>query len=179
DLGDSIPQQYVQFIGNLAHGDLGSSVVLAPGASVVGLILARLPWTLFSVGTAMVIGFVLGMRVGVLAAYRRGRWPDHLTTNVSALLDATQPVVPGILLVFLFVVVWGVVPLDTLRGAYSPDTTPGPNLPFVLSALQHAIGPGVIYVGSTIGGWALAMRSAAITTLGEEYVTSARARGLP
>ena len=178
DLDEPLLHQYVQFLGNLLHGDLGSSVVLAPGEPVVDLLLARLPWTLFSVGTALVIGFVLGMRLGVFAAYRRGRWHDHSLTNAAAVLDAIPPVVPAILLVFLLGVVWEVVPLDTLRGAYAADTSPGLNLPFLLSAVEHAIAPGIVYVGASIGGWLLGMRSMAVAVLSEEHVTNARARGL-
>lgn len=178
DLSEPLGRQYLQFLGNLVQGDLGSSVVLSPGTPVMELILARLPWTLFSVGIAMAVSFLLGMRLGVFAAYRRGGKADHALTNVSAVLDATPPVVPGILLVFLLGVAWAIVPLDDLRGAYSPSTTPGLNLPFLLSALQHVLAPAFIYVLTTIGGWTLAMRSAAISVLSEEHVVGARARGL-
>lgn len=178
DLSEPLGRQYLQFLSNLLHGDLGSSVSLSPGEPVLDLILARLPWTLFSVGIAMVVSFLLGMRLGVFAAYRRGSKRDHAITNLSAIFDATPPVVPGILLVFLLGVAWRVVPLDDLRGAYSPATTPGLNLPFLLSALQHVLAPAAIYVLTTIGGWTLAMRSTAISVLGEEHVVGARARGL-
>jgi peptide/nickel transport system permease protein len=74
--------------------------------------------------------------------------------------------------------VWGVVPIQDLRGAYSPDVQPGFNLDFMLSALAHVILPGTVYVLSSVGGWALAMRGSALSVLKDDYVTHARARGL-
>ncbi len=178
DLHQSLPVQYLQFMNNLLHGDLGASSVLAPGQSVTGMIMSRLPWTLFSVGAALIVGFVVGLRLGTFAAYRRGRWQDHLLTNLGAAGDSIPAVLLGIVLVFYLGVVWTVVPLDAMRGAYAADVHPGLNLPFMLSALEHVAVPGSVYVLTSLGGWLIAMRSNAISVLGEGYVANARARGL-
>ncbi len=178
DLSAPVSAQYVEFLGNLAKGDLGDSVALSPGTPVLGMIWSRLPWTLLTVGVGMTLGFVLGLRLGVLAAYRRGGALDASLSNAGALLDSIPPVVPGVLLVFLLGVVWKVVPLDLLRGAYSTTAPPGWNLPFVAGALAHSAAPIAVYVVTSVGGWMLAMRSAAVSVLSEEYVLNARARGL-
>jgi peptide/nickel transport system permease protein len=179
DLDTPLSLQYLSFLTNLASGDLGESAVLAPGTPVLDMVLARLPWTLFSVGGSLVISFIIGLRLGAIAAFRRQSRIDHLITNVSAVADAIPTVLLGIALIFCLGVVWRVIPLDALRGAYSPTTRPGLNLPFLASAVGHAIVPGLTYVLTSVGSWTLLMRSNAIAVLGEEYVTMARARGLP
>lgn len=178
DVDAPLWQQYVDFLGNLARGDLGESTILAPGSSVASMIGYRLPWTLFSVAIALVLAFLIGLYLGSLAAYRRGQWVDNLITNVSAVMDSIPPVLLGIILTFYLGVVWEVVPVQSLRGAYSPDVQPGWSLAFILSAIEHVIAPASVYVLTSIGGWALAMRSNALSVLRDDCVTQARARGL-
>jgi peptide/nickel transport system permease protein len=163
---------------NLLHGDLGNSVILSPGTPVTQMLSGRLAWTLFSVGLSLIIAFFVGMHLGGIAAYRRGGWIDRLLTNGGAVMDAIPPVLVGIALTFYVGVVWQLVPIQSLRGAYSPDVQPGFNLPFVLSALAHVIAPATVYVVTTVGSWILQSRSSALTVLNDDYVTQARARGL-
>ena len=178
DLNEPLWNQYVDYMRNLVHGDLGQSVILSPGTPVAEMLAGRLPWTLFSVGFALIVAFLIGLYLGSVAAYRRGTWVDRLITNGSALLDSIPPVLLGIMLTFFVGVVWGLVPIQSLRGAYSPDVQPGFDLDFMLSALAHVIMPGTVYVLTSIGGWALVMRSNAISVLSDDYVHQGRARGL-
>jgi peptide/nickel transport system permease protein len=178
DVDQPLWSQYVDYMRNLARGDLGDSVILSPGTPVMEMLGERLAWTLFSVGFALVIAFVIGLYLGSLAAYRRGTWIDRLITNGSALMDAIPPVLVGIALTFYVGVVFELVPIQSLRGAYSPGVQPGFNLDFALSALAHVIAPATVYVVTSIGAWALAMRSSALSVLNDDYVTQARARGL-
>ncbi|MBM7789667.1 ABC transporter permease [Tenggerimyces flavus] len=178
DVNESLWSQYVSYLNNLLRGDLGQSVILSPGTPVSEMIGDRLGWTLFSVGFALIIGFFIGLYLGGIAAYRRGSWLDRVITNGSALMDSIPPVLLGILLTFYLSVVWDLVPVQNLRGAYSPDVQPGPNLDFVLSALAHVIAPGTVYILTSVGAWALIMRSSALSVLGDDYVKQGRARGL-
>jgi peptide/nickel transport system permease protein len=178
DLSEPLALQYLAYLGNLATGNLGESAVIAPGTPVLGMIMARLPWTLFSVGVPLVLAFFVGLRLGTVAAYRRKGKVDNLLTTLSAVGDSIPAILLGIALIFVLGVVWKVVPLDLLRGAYNPATTPGFNLPFIRSVLAHAAVPGLVYFLTSVGGWLILMRSSAISVLGEDYVTSARARGL-
>ena len=66
-----------------------------------------------------------------------------------------------------------------MRGAYSPGMKPGFTLAFIKDIFFHAALPILTYVLTTVGGWMLAMKSSTISTLGEDYVTVAEARGLP
>ena len=178
DVDEPLWHQYVSYLNNLVHLDLGRSVILSPGAPVAGMLGERILWTLFSVGMALLIAFLIGMYLGSLAAYRRNTWVDRVITYGGALLDSVPSVLLGILLTFTLGVALGIVPIQAMRGAYDPGLIPGPNLPFILSALAHAFLPGLIYVIGSVGGWTLLMRSSAISVLKDDYVTQARARGL-
>ena len=178
DIDEPLWHQYLEYMRNLAMGDLGRSVILSPGTPVTEMLGERLLWTLFSVGLSLAVAFFIGLYLGSVAAYRRGTRIDRLITNGSAIMDSIPQVLVGIVLTFLLGVVWGIVPIQALRGAYSPDVQPGWNLPFILSALAHVFFPALVYVATSVGGWALVMRGSAISVLKDDYVTQARARGL-
>lgn len=179
ELNRPLSAQYLAFMGNLARGELGESFVLAPGKSVREIVVQRLPWTLFSVGTSLLVSFGLGVFLGMIAAYKRGSWLDHTLTTISAMLDAVPPILTAVLIVLLVGVQWKLIPLDQMRGSLSPGIRPGFNLAFFADLFKHLLIPGAVYVLSTLGSWTLAMRSSTISTLGDDYVTVARARGLP
>lgn len=178
DLDQPLSAQYFAFMSNLARGELGDSLVLAPGTSVRQIVLQRLPWTLFSVGISLLVSFGLGVFLGMAAAYRRGSWLDHTLTTISATLDAVPPILVAVLCVLLVGVQWQLIPLDQMRGSLSPGIRPGFSLAFFADLFKHLLIPGAVYVLSTLGSWTLAMRSSTISTLGDDYVTVARARGL-
>ena len=178
DLDQPLTGQYLDYMKNLLKGDMGDSYVLARGKTVNELIAARLPWTLFSVGTALLISFVLGIFFGMIAAYKRNSWLDQILTNVSAGLDSVPNTLTAIILILFVVVRWKWLPVTAVRGSVSPGIQPGFTAVFILDVLKHYILPGTVYVLTTLGGWLLAMRSSTLSTLGEDYVNVARARGL-
>jgi len=179
DLDAPLGKQYLDYMTNLLHGDLGDSYVLAINKPVATLIAQRLPWTLFSVGTSLLISFIIGMFLGTLAAYWRNSFIDHALTNFSAAIESIPNTLTAIVLVLLLGVTWKVVPLNFMRGSLSPGIKPGFTTAFLVDLFKHYAVPGAVYVFSTLGGWMLSMRSSTISTLGEDYVTVARARGLP
>ncbi len=179
DLNAPLGVQYVEYMGNLLKGDLGDSYVVAQGEPVMKLVMANMPWTLFSVGTALILSFIIGMFLGMLAAYRRNTWIDHLITNLGAAIDSIPNTLTAIILILLVGVIWKLVPVAQMRGAFSPGMKPGFTLEFIWDVLKHWAWPGSIYVLTAVGGWMLAMRSSTLSALGDDYVTVARARGLP
>ncbi|MEJ3745718.1 ABC transporter permease [Actinomycetes bacterium KLBMP 9797] len=170
-------QQYGEYLTGLVRGDLGESL-LAPGTSVFDIVFEYLPWTLFSVGLGVLISFGLGIALGMLMAYRRESWLDHALSLIGSFLHS----IPNYLLAMLVVVFFGVrlgwLPIADMRGAYSPGVTPNFSVDFLSDAMYHAGLPITVYVLTTIGGWMLVMKSSTVETLGEDYVTVARARGL-
>jgi peptide/nickel transport system permease protein len=182
DLDEPLYTQYLDYLGKLFQGDLGISL-LARGTPVSAIIQAVLPWTLFSVGTGLLISFTIGVLLGTVIAYRRDTAIDPIVSGVSSLLSA----IPNYLLAILIIVFLGVqikingkalVPIAQMRGAYTPGMEIGFSWAFLKDVLFHAALPIATYVLTTVGGWTLSMKSNTINTLGEDYVTVARARGL-
>jgi peptide/nickel transport system permease protein len=177
DPNESKLMQYLHYLGGLLQGDLGTSL-LSPGSSVAEQIGAYLPWTLFSVGIALIISFVLGIGIGMMMAYRRGGIFDHAMTLFASVTHS----IPNFLLAMMIIVFFGVqmelLPIAEMRGAYSPGVKPEFSIYFLSDALYHAALPMFVYVLTSLGGWMLVMKSSTVETLGEDYVTVARARGL-
>ncbi len=169
--------QYFDYLGNVLHGDFGKSYK-SRGLNVSDEIAQVLPWTLFSVGSSLLITFALGIALGAIIAYRRDTWIDHLVSNLAAILDAVSQYLIGLLAILLFGVIWKLVPLAEMRGTLSPGTAVGFTPDFFLDAFNHVKVLLFVYVLSTVGGWTLIMKSNTVSTLGEDYVTVARARGL-
>ncbi|GAA1699273.1 ABC transporter permease [Fodinicola feengrottensis] len=169
----SLLNQYWDYLGNLFHGDLGRSISFYPTA-VSDVIATTLPWTLGLIGVCTVISFVLGTSAGIIAAWKRGGWTDMLVPSTT-FLHSIPYFWMALLLVFIFGVVLGWLPIS---GAYDTDLPPVLSGEFIGSVLYHALLPAITIVVSSIAGWLLGMRNMMITTLGEDYVTLAQAKGL-
>jgi peptide/nickel transport system permease protein len=84
DLDAPVYEQYVEYLANLARGNLGESLITR-GVPVSEIILRYLPWTLFSVGVALILSFTLGILLGMLMAYKRESTLDHVLTNIGSI----------------------------------------------------------------------------------------------
>ncbi|MGP9539643.1 ABC transporter permease [Brachybacterium sp. AOP43-C2-M15] len=169
--------QYADYMIALVQGDFGNSIT-APGTPVITMIGQYLPWTLFSVGLALVLSFVLGVGLGMVMAYRRGTWFDHLATGFGSVTQSIPSFLMAIMIIVFFGVQLGWLPLAAMRGAYTPGVTIGFNAEFIGDALFHAALPIICYVLTSLGGWMLVMKSSTVQVLGDDYVQVARARGL-
>jgi peptide/nickel transport system permease protein len=178
DLDAPLIEQYVGYMGNLAQGDLGTSL-RSPGTPVTAIIARFLPWTIFSVGTGLLISFTVGMTFGMLAAYRRDAAWEPVVSGIGSVLSSIPDYIIGILLLVYLGVRWELVPIHSMRGSSSPGIQPGFTWTFISDIFYHAALPIATYVLATVGFWLLQMKSNTISTLGEDYVTVARARGLP
>lgn len=177
DLDRPLHEQYLSFMGNLLRGDLGQSFA-SRGTPVIGIIRQFLPWTLFCVGTALLISFVLGISLGMLMAYRRHSFIDNILSIFAALVSAVPNYLIAIMMIVFLGVQWKVINYPKMRGSHTAGIEAGFNLAFFGDILYHAALPISVYVLTTVGGWMLAMKSSTIATLGEDYVTVANARGL-
>ncbi|QPC85136.1 ABC transporter permease [Phototrophicus methaneseepsis] len=172
-----VTEQYLEYMGQLVQGDLGESIT-STGTKVLDQIIRFLPWTLFAVGLGLLVSFILGVVIGLLMAYYRNSWIDVLLSLISSILSAVPNYIWGLLILIIFGVQLHWFAIGELRGTYDSSLTPGFNLPFILSMLQHAFLPVLVYVSGTLGNWVLTMRNSTISVLGEDYVNVARARGL-
>jgi peptide/nickel transport system permease protein len=172
----SMWEQYVAYWGRMLQGDLGVSVTKYP-TPVTELIAAALPWTVILVGIATVISFVLGVGIGAWVGWRRGTWVDHLVP-FTTVLQSIPYFWLALVLVAVFSVALGIFPIF---GGY--DVWEFPNGPewswdFIGSAIYHGFLPALTIVLSSVGGWLLGMRNMMVSTVSEDYIVTAEAKGL-
>ncbi|TGD83819.1 ABC transporter permease [Mycolicibacterium sp. CH28] len=168
--------QYVDYLGNMFTGRWGVSVGANLGQPITEIVAQALPWTVGLVGVSTVIAFVLGTLIGTVAGWRRGGVLDSVLPTVFVITSALPYFWVALLLILVFSVsTGGWLPHDF---NYDSNLTPGWNGPFIVSVLVHAILPASTIVVTAIGGWVLTMRNNMITTLSEDYIRMARAKGL-
>ncbi len=170
--------QYLDYMTKLAHGDLGKSI-LSGGTPVIDQIRRYLPWTLFCVGSGLLISFTLGVFLGMAMAYWRGGTLDNVLTGVASIMYGVPDFVIALLLLMVAGVQLKIFRIGDVLGGISPDVEPGFNVDYITNLFQHAALPMLTYIWTTVGGWILTMKSSTISTLGEDYITVAKARGLP
>jgi peptide/nickel transport system permease protein len=171
----SLISQYFGYLGNIATGNFGTSLYFYP-ESVGRVVLDAIPWTLGLVGVTTILAFVLGTGTGIVAAWRRGGLMDSILPPVFVITSAIPYFWIGLMLILIFA-----VKLQWFPAAFGFDVTltPGLTPSFIGNVLSHAILPGVALLVTTIGTWILTMRNTMVTTLAEDYVRMARAKGLP
>jgi peptide/nickel transport system permease protein len=170
----SLAHQYWAYLVHVAHFNFGTSLSQFP-TPVSTLIGQSLPWTLTLVGTSTVIAFVLGTGLGILAGWRYGGWLDRVLPALMFL-----QAIPYFFLALLLVDIFGVkLHWFPVGLGYSGGLIPGWNGPFIASAIQHALLPAFTIVITSVAGWMLQMRNVMVTTIGEDYVVAAQAKGLP
>ena len=170
----SLIKEYFAYLGGLFTGDLGVSVTYfpTPVSAVVG---QSLPWTLILVGLATTFTFLLGMVLGTVAGWRRGTWLDSLIP-ATTILQA----VPYFWLALLFIYVLSVnLGLFPISGGYDYTLVrPAFDYPFLSNAVYYGFLPALTIVLSSLGGWLLGMRNMMVSTLSEDYILTAEAKGL-
>jgi len=166
--------QYVHYLNNVLHGNLGISTGYYP-STVTDVIKGALPWTLGLVGVATVISFVLGTLLGILVAWRRGSWLDNALPAMT-FFQAAPYFFIAFLALDLFSTRLGWFPSGQ---AYSLGTFPAWNLSYAGDVLDHAVLPALTIVVCSAAGWIVGMRNVMVTTMDEDYVLVAQAKGLP
>ncbi len=173
DLDKPLFGQFLTYLGNIAHGDLGQSFSLFP-ARVSTLIRQAVPWTVALQLPAIVIGWILGNVLGALAAFKRGAFDRNVF--VTALAFSSIPYYAlAIVLLYLFAVA---LPVFPAAGGYSFGVFPSLSWSFFTNALSHYLLPFLSLVLIAIGGQAVGMRSMAIYELGSDYVNYATSLGV-
>jgi peptide/nickel transport system permease protein len=164
---------YPHYLWNTFTGNLGVST--ANQVPVTDVIRNTLPWSIFLVGVGFMLSFLIGTFLGVLAAWRRGGFVDTVgTPTLMALLSFPAFFLSLLAVYFLgFRLAW-----FPTQHAYSIDAVPVWSWEFVGDAFRHAQLPILIIIALSVGGWMLGMRNVMITTVQEDYVTMARAKGL-
>ncbi len=168
--------QYFTYLHQVATFNFGISLDFYPKtvSSVIG---GAIWWTVGLVGVTTVLAFALGTGLGILSAWRRGGKLDSIMPPVFVITSAIPYFWMGMVLVLIFGITLHWLPY---LGGYNVSTdTPSFSLSYAGDVLSHAILPAAALLITTIGTWILTMRNTMITTLAEDYVRMARAKGLP
>lgn len=157
-LDQPLPVQYVRYLGRAVQGDLGNST--RDGRSVLTAVIERLPATLQLALAGLLVELAIGVPLGILAALKPGSWADQLATFVTLIGVSVPQFAVGLVALYLF---GFLIPIFPLGGYGTP-------LHLVLPSLVLGIGGAAFY--------ARVLRSSVLEVMGEDYVRTARAKGL-
>jgi ABC-type dipeptide/oligopeptide/nickel transport system permease component len=165
-------QQYLIYLRELVHGNMGISFTYQQPVS--HLLIADLKNTIPMVTVGTVAAIVVGMFTGILSAWRRGSAADHVSTNGAILFYAFPTQWLGLMLLIIFA---GYLPAGGMENPFVLGTEPF--WPHLWDIAQHMILPAATLLLTAYGSYTLVVRSSMLETLGEDYVLTARAKGLP
>ncbi len=179
-LDRTVAEQYVIWLfgdlqgdctqGGLVRGDFGTS--FRDRQPVLQTILSRVPATLELTGSALLVGVVIGMMVGLSSAIRRASLFDNASRFFSVLFDAIPSFWFGLILIMLFAVQLGWLPV----GGRTPINEPNPD---PIERLRHLILPCSVLAVTWVAVISRYMRAQSLEVINQDYVRTARAKGLP
>ena len=167
-----LPEQYIRYLGNLARGDLGYS--FHQKRPIAQIIAERLPWTLLLTGSALLLATLVGGTLGALAAWRRGQRTDLGLLALFLLLESLPSFWLGMVLIAVFAVQLKLLPSF---GAVTPWVRLE-GAAWLADVLAHLALPLATLTLAQVGRLFLVTRYALLGVLGEEYLRTARAKGL-
>jgi peptide/nickel transport system permease protein len=167
EIGLDLPlhQQYLRYWARVLHGDLGTSIRLHD--TVAHLIVARYPYTLALTLTALGLGLALALPAGILAAVRRGRWLDQALSVISLFGLSVPGLALGPVLILFFSIRLGWLPVS--------GANPGGGLTI---DWRYLILPSIAMGASLAAILTRMVRTAMLEELGQDYIRTARAKGL-
>jgi ABC-type dipeptide/oligopeptide/nickel transport system permease component len=155
---DPLPVQYARFVGSAVRADFGESLRYRRDA--LGLVLERLPATLLLAACAVLLTLLAAVPLGVLSAVHRGRFLDHAGTLLTVVGQAVPGFWLGLMLIYVFSVRLGWLPTGGTGSA------------------AHLVMPSIVLAAFFSARVARLTRSAMLEALGEDFVLTARAKGL-
>jgi peptide/nickel transport system permease protein len=163
-LDQPIPVQYVRWVGHALQGDLGQD---QRSLSVAHTIIHKLPVTLELAGLSVLVAIILGVPAGVLAAVRRGKASDYVSTGVALVGLSVPHFWLGLMMIIVFAVDLHWLP----AGDYVSISHP-------LANLEHMVMPAIVLGTGFSAVLMRQTRSAMLESMGADYVRTARAKGL-
>jgi peptide/nickel transport system permease protein len=183
-----LPEQYVRYVVGLLRGDLGKSI--QTNRPVTADLKLRFPATIELAVIGVLLTVLLGVPIGVISAVKAGTWPDHIG-RVLALLGASVPSFwLGLTVQLLFFSKLGWLPadgrIDTMAqapvlhtGLFLIDSLLAGNWSLWLSSLSHLVLPALTLSLGSMAITSRITRSNLVESLGQDYIRTARAKGLP
>jgi peptide/nickel transport system permease protein len=172
-LDKPLPEQFGRYVRGLLGGDLGFSI--ARKAPVSDLVRAHLPWTLLLMGVSLALASAISFMAGVAATWRRGRISDRALMVGMTTAKAIPEYALAAVLLIAFAVVFPVFPL---AGARTPFAEHG-RIASLADVGRHLVLPASALTLSLLGTKFLLVRNTMVSTLGQDYMVLARAKGLP
>lgn len=160
--------QYLRWLGDVVRLDFGMSFTF--DRPVLGLILERLPATMLLGGASLLFAIIIAFPLGVISAKFRSGWPDQVSSFITLLGISVPNFWMGIMLILAFSVGLGILPSSGM-------STPGRPMA-VLDVLQHLVMPTLVLGLGTMASIAKYTRSSVLGVLTQDYVRTARAKGL-
>lgn len=158
-LNQPIALQYVSFLGNMFKGDFGRSFIYQ-NQPALPIVLQRLPATAALGGAALLVGILISLPAGIMAARFRNRWPDTLASIYSVLGEAVPNFWLGIMLILLFAVQWQLLPVSGTGSA------------------KHLLLPAIT-LGTGMSALLMRLiRGNLLEVMELDYIRTARAKGL-
>ncbi|HKN49927.1 MAG TPA: ABC transporter permease, partial [Actinomycetota bacterium] len=167
--------QFGDYLLRLAHGDLGVSYQYR--TPVLRLVLDHLAPTVYLVGSATLVAAVLGLWLGARSAWRRGSTSDRVHTAIALTLWSVPSFWLGLILIVVLAVGVGPVPGLFPTGGMAAPGVAG-FLPVLADRLGHLALPCLTLVAILYAQYLLIMRSSLLDEMGQDYLTTARAKGL-
>jgi peptide/nickel transport system permease protein len=171
-LTGNILTQYVSYLTQLLHGNLGISISHFP-LPVSQLVKNAIPWSIGLLGISTLISFAVGTFLGALIGWRSGGFMSSGLYGLMVLLSRMPYYILGLMLAYVFAFL---IPIFPSAGAYNPLVSSWPQL--ILSIIRHATLPALSLVISQIGWWAISMRALVTTIQGEDFIVMAKAKGI-
>ena len=165
-----MPIQYLDWLGQVLSLNFGTSFI--SHQRVIALILERLPATLALSLTALVFGVVFGVLAGLLPALRPGGVTDALTRVIAVVGNAVPAFWFGLLFILLFAVDWRIFPSSGIATIGRTGFDP-------LDRIWHLVPPAFVLSLHTVAEISRFVRTQALEVTAQEYVRTARAKGLP
>lgn len=167
--------QYFRYMGNMFRLDFNYSLAQYP-LKVIDLIRQAIPWTIGLLSVSTLLAFGLGSLAGGLLGWPKTPKMFAYVLSPFLVMSSVPYYLIGLLLIYVFAFTLKLFPIG---GGSQYGTLPSFSLEHILDLLHHSILPAASIVVAGLGGWALGMRGMMITTLGEDYIILAQARGLP
>ena len=166
--------QYLDFIKNTLQGEFGYSLYYK--RPVFDIVMERLPWTLFLLSISIILSTIISFVVGVYFAWKRGTKTDILGTNICMFIRSTPHFWLGMILLLVFAYYYPIFPLF---GARTPGIHYANTFEYIKDILYHATLPLTTLLLRQVGMYILYMRNSTVEVLGEDYMVTAKAKGVP
>lgn len=167
-LNDPIIVQYFHWLGSLAKGEFGYS--FSTYEPVVDMIASRIGPTVLLMGTALLIAYLIAIPIGIISATKQYSWIDYMTTSVSFLGISVPNFFLGLGAIYIFAITFRVFPtggMNTLGGTAGFGDT-----------FMHMVLPAMVLGTAIAGNVVRYVRSSMLEVLGQDYLRTARAKGL-